>query len=208
MIKNESKGFTMKRAHLVLAFVLSSLFVVSMTFAHVKQEGMFPVMTAYAMITAKSASVPAPVVSTPGLAPSPVSGNNVVAFEQRASGQNSNVQVVNGSKAFGKMVADCSCKAPVIVKVYTAVSTQSLAVKDSFQKVADQFSPRCTFAAMDMALTENQQIIIKLINRLNIGQVDLPLFFFFANRRPIAVMQGVCPPDLIARLCDQVKLAQ
>lgn len=109
-----------------------------------------------------------------------------ISLERNKKGHCSTVVSINGVAAFNRYVILASFKKPVIVKICSERSQESLKVKQSFQQASSAFLGKASFIACDIFdqindFSENYNVIMQVMGRENITQLSLPLFLFYKD---------------------------
>jgi len=113
-------------------------------------------------------------------------GKPAVSLERNKKGHCSTVVSINGVRAFNRNVILASFKKPVVVKICSEQSQESVKVKKGFQEAAGQFLGKVSFIACDVFdqfndFSENYNVIMQVMGRENITQLNLPLFLFYKD---------------------------
>ncbi len=116
--------------------------------------------------------------------------------EKTIDGQTkSAVALIHGLKSFNQLVIERSFQQPVVVKLFSQQSLDSIKVKPVYQAVAESLRKDVAFAAMDVI--ENNDVFVQLMAASNLSQVALPLFLFYKDGRlytpshePSSMVQG------------------
>jgi thiol-disulfide isomerase/thioredoxin len=101
-------------------------------------------------------------------------------FEKRQDGvSDSCVALVHGHKAFNRLVIAQSYQQPVVIKLFSPQSLDSIKIKSIYQEVAESLNNKVAFIAMD--IIENNDIFVQIMAACRLTQVALPLFLFYKD---------------------------
>ena len=122
-----------------------------------------------------------------------LNGAYVVTYEKGQNGLPSSVIAVNGLYAFNEVVLKGSLVKPVVIKIHSLKSTDSVKSLDLFQDVAQEFLDAITCSEMDLFGThngqpENYQIILSIMAQFGVNKLQLPTYLFYKNGKQLAEM--------------------
>lgn len=109
-----------------------------------------------------------------------------VTLERNKKGLCTTVVSINGVRAFNKNVILASFKKPVVLKICSEKSTESVRVKKDFQQAAEKFLGKVSFIACDIFdqindFSENYNVIMQVMEREHVKELRLPLFLFYKD---------------------------
>lgn len=140
---------------------------------------------------------------------------SVAMYEKGHNECDSAVMIVNGAASFSKHVVSESFCRPVVVKVHSIHSKDSLALRPEFQQVAHRYKNTVSCVSVDLfqqcaGSQENYRLIVELMNKLGITKIDLPLVMFFKNgtlyspaHMQCPVLVGFCTADFLAQQIEK-----
>lgn len=139
----------------------------------------------------------------------------VAMYEKSLHGSDSAVLIVNGASSFAKHVISESFCRPVVVKVHSIHSKDSLVLRPVFQHVATQYKNTVSCVSIDLfqqcaGSQENYRLIVALMNKLGITKIDLPVVMFFKNgslycpaHMQCPILVGSCSADFLAQQIEK-----
>jgi len=122
--------------------------------------------------------------------------NVVQLFEKKHDGTtDSTVVLIHGTQIFNELVIAQSHQRPVVLKLFSPQSIDSLKVKSVYQDVAESLKNTASFVAMN--ILENHELFSQIMSLYQLNKVDLPLFLFYKDgqlyspiHEPTPMVQG------------------
>ncbi len=107
----------------------------------------------------------------------------------------STVTLIHGQQAFNRLVIAQSYQQPVVIKLFSQQSIDSIKVRPVYQEVAELLGKEVGFTAMD--IIENNDVFVQLMASCKLSQTALPLFLFYKeghlytpDHEPAPMVQG------------------